>query len=168
MRGSPRIEIGGVARAHGIRGEVVIVTHDPDTELETFETLWIDGALRKVTAARGTPKGWLVQLEGMASRNDAETLRGQAVEVDREQLDLGEDELLLGDLIGCRVVTVGGEPWGEIAAIDAGAMQDLLVIHDGDLERMLPMVDEFVKDIDLEAGVVTVDPPDGLPELKRT
>ena len=164
----PRIEIGGVARAHGIRGEVVIVTHDPDTALETFETLWIDGALRKVTAARGTPKGWLVQLEGMASRNDAETLRGQAVEVDREQLDLGEDELLLGDLIGCRVVTVGGEPWGEIAAIAAGAMQDLLVIHDGDLERMLPMVDEFVKDIDLEAGVVTVDPPDGLPELKRT
>jgi 16S rRNA processing protein RimM len=168
MRGSPRIEIGGVARAHGIRGEVVIVTHDPDTELETFETLWIDGALRKVTAARGTPKGWLVQIDGIATRNDAETLRGQAVEVDREQLELADEDLLLSDLIGCAVKTVGGEPWGTVHAIDAGDMQDLLVIHDGDFERLLPMVDEFVKDIDLDAGVVTVDPPDGLPELKRT
>ena len=46
-------------------------------------------------------------------------------------------------------------------------MQDLLVIHDGELERLLPLVDEFVKVIDLSAGVVTVDTPDGLPAHKK-
>ena len=30
-------------------------------------------------------------------------------------------------------------------------MQDLLVIHDGDIERLLPLVDVFVTDIDLDA-----------------
>ncbi len=167
MRGSPRIEIGGVARAHGIRGEVVIVTHDPETDLVDFGTLWIDGTLRKVIGVRDTPKGWLVELEGILTRNDAETLRGQAVEVDRAQIEMADGDVLLGDLIGLAVVKVDGTAWGTVASIDVGKMQNILVIHDGDVERMLPMVEPFVKDIDLDRSVVTVDPPDGLPELKR-
>jgi 16S rRNA processing protein RimM len=160
------LEIGGVARAHGIRGEVVIVTHDPDTDLYDFGTLWIDGVLHKVIGARGTPKGWLVELEGILTRNDAELLRGQAVEVDREQLEMADGEILLADLVGCAVKKLDGTPWGTITEVQANAMQNILVIRDGDIERMLPMVDEFVKDIDLVASVVTIEPPDGLPELK--
>ena len=41
---------------------------------------------------------------------------------------------------------------------------DLLVIHDGEIERMLPLVDQFVTNIDVAAGIITVDPPEGLPE----
>lgn len=167
MRGDPRIEIGRITRVHGIRGEVVITTHDPESDLlDQLTTLWIGGVVREVTGARSTPRGWLVQLAGVATRNDAEALRGQVVEVDRELLEIDDDEVLLDDLIGCRVQRVDGTPWGTIAAIEGG-MQDRLVIHDGDIERQLPLVDEFVTGIDLEAGVVTVDPPDGLPEHKR-
>jgi 16S rRNA processing protein RimM len=167
MRGDPRIEIGRITRAHGIRGEVVIVTHDPASELlGEIETLWIGGAERRLTGARNTHRGWLVQLEGVATRNDAEALRGQLVEVDRSVLELADDEILLADLVGCRVVRADGTAWGTIAAIESG-MQDLLVIHDGDIERLLPLVDEFVTHIDLGSGVVTVDPPEGLPENKR-
>jgi 16S rRNA processing protein RimM len=167
MRGDSRIEIGRVARAHGIRGEVVIVTHDAESEvLGRIEALWLGGTERRVLAARDTQRGWLIQLEGIATRNDAEALRGQAVEVDRATLELDEDDILLGDLVGCQVRLVDGTPWGTIAAVEAG-LQDRLVIHDGELERMLPLVDEFVRDIDLEAGVVTVDPPEGLPVHRR-
>jgi 16S rRNA processing protein RimM len=167
VRGDPRIEIGRIARAHGIRGEVVIAAHDPGSDLlDRLSMLWIGGALRGVVRVRNTPRGWLVQLAEVATRSAAEALRGQAVEVDRAALELGEDDVLLDDLVGCRVQRVDGTPWGTIAAIEGG-MQDRLVIHDGDIERQLPLVDEFVTDIDLEAGVVTVDPPDGLPEHKR-
>jgi 16S rRNA processing protein RimM len=164
MRGDPRIEIGRIARAHGIRGEVVIATHDPASDvLDGLETIWVGGVVRRMTGVRGTPRGWLVQLEGIATRNDAETLRGQVVEVDRDALELEDDDILLDDLIGCQVKRVDGTPWGTIHSVVNG-MQDLLVIHDGELERLIPLVDEFVKAIDLEAGVVTVDPPEGLPE----
>ena len=167
MRGDPRIEIGRIVRAHGIRGEVGIVTHDPESGLlDKLETVWVAGVERRVVLARDTPRGWLVQFEGVATRNDAEQLRGQAVEVDREALALGDDDILLDDLVGCQVKLVDGTPWGTIHAID-GRMQDLLVIHDGELERLLPLVDEFVKVIDLERGVVVVDPPEGLPEHKK-
>jgi 16S rRNA processing protein RimM len=166
MRGDPRIEIGRIARAHGIRGEVVIVTHDPESELlGELDAVWVGGSEKRVLEARGTHRGWLVRFEGTATRNDAETLRGQAVEVDRAALELDDSDVLLEDLVGCRVVLPDGSPWGTIAEIQGG-MQDLLVIHDGELERLLPLVDEFVTGIDLEAGVVTVDPPEGLPEHK--
>jgi 16S rRNA processing protein RimM len=168
MRGDPRIEIGRIARAHGIRGEVVIVTHDAESMvLEDLRTVWIGGAERTIIGARGTHRGWLVFLEGTTTRNEAETLRGQPVEIDRDRLDLDDDDVLLDDLIGCKVQRVDGSPWGEIFAVDTGPMQDILVIHDGELERLLPLVDEFVRGIDLDAGVVTVDPPDGLPEHKK-
>jgi 16S rRNA processing protein RimM len=167
MRGDPRIEIGRVVRAHGIRGEIVVLTHDPASAvLETTQTVWLDGVERRIAEARNTQRGWLVQLEGVATRTDAERLRGQTVEVERETLALEDDEVLLDDLVGCRVQLVDGTPWGTIAAVDSG-MQDRLVIHDGEVERMLPLVDEFVRSIDLEAGVVTVDPPEGLPTHPR-
>lgn len=167
MPRSPRIEIGGVARAHGIRGEVAIVTHDDETDLAQLRSMWIGGVERKVVAAREADKAWLVALDGIATRNDAEALRGQPVEVDRDQLDLADDDVLLADLVGCVVQLPNGMPWGTIAAVDPHDHHDLLVIHDGEIERLLPMVEQFVLSIDLDAGVVTVDPPEGLPENKR-
>jgi 16S rRNA processing protein RimM len=168
MRGESRIEIGGVARAHGIRGEVVIFTHDPDSEtLGSVETIFVGGVERKIVQARDTQRGWLVALEGVTTRNDAEALRGQPVEVERDALEIGDDDVLLDDLVDCEVRLPDGTPWGTVAEIMVGAHQDLLVIHDGEVERLLPLVDEFVTNIDLEAGVVTVSPPENLPESKR-
>ena len=168
MKGDPRLQIGGIARAHGIRGEVVIVTHDPDsTVLGTLPTIYIDGAPRRIVAARDTDRGWLVVLEGMTTRNEAEALRGKQIEVDRSVLDLDDDDVLLDDLVGCKVVKVDGTPWGTITAVESSPLQDRLVIEDGPVERMLPLVDQLVTHIDLDAGIVTVDPPEGLPEHKR-
>jgi len=169
LRGDPRIEIGRIARAHGIRGEVVIITHDPESDvLHDLRKIWVGGVERTITEARGTHRGWLVQLEGVPTRNDAEALRGKVVEVDRELLELEDEDVLLDDLVGCKVQLADGTAWGEVFAVDSGAMQDMLVIHDGDRERLLPLVDEFVTQIDLEAGLITVAPPDGLPDSPRT
>lgn len=165
---TPRIEIGGVARAHGIKGEVVIVTHDPDsTTLGDVRTIFVGGVEMTITNARDTHRGWLIALEGVITRNDAERLQGKPVEVEREMLDLDEDDVLLADLIGCTVRRPDGSAWGTVAHVDAGEMQDLLVIHDGDVERLLPLVDVYVTQIDLDERVIHVDPPEGLPESKR-
>jgi 16S rRNA processing protein RimM len=162
-----RVEIGGIARAHGIKGEVVIVTHDPDSDtLGRVKTIFVAGMPRTIVQARNTHRGWLIALDGVVTRNDAETLKGKPVEIARDELELDEDDVLLHDLIGCRVVRADGTPWGEVAEVNVGEMQDLLVIHDGDIERLLPLVDVFVTNIDLDERIITVDPPEGLPESK--
>lgn len=169
MRGDARIEIGGVARAHGIRGEIVVVTHDPDSDtLGKVDSIYVGGVERKVTGARDTQRGWLVALDGVVTRNDAEALQGQRVEVDRDALDLDEDDVLLDDLVGCECRLPDGTPWGTVYAVDPGNFQDLLVVHHGDVERLLPLIDQFVTSIDIDEGVIVVDPPEGLPDSPVT
>ena len=159
-----RIEVGFVARAHGIRGEICAVPHDPEsTTLSDVTAVWIGGKRYAIAAARDTNKGVLLALEGLTDRTIAEGLRGQPIEVERAELHLEEGDVLLTDLVGCKVQRRDGSPYGEIVGLDLG-QQVRLVIHDGGVERLLPLVDELVPAIDLDARLVTVEPPEDLPE----
>jgi 16S rRNA processing protein RimM len=125
--------------------------------------VWIRGRRYGVQQARPTPRGFLLVLAGVGDRNAAEALRGATLEADRADLALDEDDVLLQDLVGCRVVRVDGSPWGEVVGLDLGP-QARLIIRDGAVERLLPLVDAFVVAVDLPGRLITVDPPDGLPE----
>jgi 16S rRNA processing protein RimM len=156
-----------VARAHGVRGEVRVALHNPDSDaLERAGVVFIGGRELAVEAARPVRGAYLVSLAGIADRDQADALRGQAVAVDRGDLELEADDVLLVDLVGCRVERVDGSDWGVIAAIEPGP-QDRLIIHQGDIERQLPVADPFVIEVDVEGRRVVVDPPEGLPEERR-
>lgn len=164
---APVLEIGYVARPHGVRGELRVVTHDPgSTTLLDVDEIELDGVPYRIEQARQVEGAFLLRLAGVGDRNRAETLRGKRVAVDRELIPLEEGEVFLADLVGCAVVREDGSPYGTIAAIETG-VQDRLVIHDGDVERLLPLVPEFVIDVDLEEGRVVVAPPEDLPESPR-
>lgn len=164
MSDDRRIEVGFVARAHGIRGEICAIPHDPaSTTLEHATAVWIGGRRYEITAARATQKGFLLALDGVPDRTAAEGLRGATVEVARDEIALEEGEVLLADLIGCEARLPDGTPWGTIVGLDVGP-QVRLVIRDGAVVRELPLVDALVPAIDVDARVVTVDPPEGLPE----
>ncbi len=155
-REGERVEIGVVARAHGLRGEILVVTHDPASEtLGDVDRVWLGERSYEVRGARPSNHGWLMDLDGIETRTDAETLRGARVSVPRDTIELADGEFLLGDLVGCRVVRTDGAPCGEIVALHTGG-QTRLVIHDDAVERLVPLVDALVPSIDLEARVVTV------------
>lgn len=170
-----RVEVATVAKAHGIRGEVLAVCVDPSSEtLGQVDVVWIGDRRYPVVSARPIDGAYLLAVEGVTDRDAAAALRGQVVAVDRDQLELDEDDVLYADLVGCRCQLPDGQPWGEIVAIELGP-QDRLVIHDdrhldgspGAVERLLPLVDAFVGEVDLERRVVIVTPPDGMPEDPR-
>lgn len=164
---SPFLEIGYVARPHGVRGELRVVTHDPgSTTLLEVDEIAIGGVAYRVQQARPAKDAILVRVAGVSDRNRAELLRGQPVAVARELISIEEDEVFLADLVGCAVVREDGSPYGTIAGVETGP-QDRLVIHDGDVERLLPFVSVFVVDVDLDARRVVVAPPDELPESRR-
>ncbi len=170
-----RVEVATIAKAHGIRGEVLAVSIDPSSEtLGAVDHLWIGERRYAVIAARPVGGAYLLALEGLTDRDAAAALRGQVVSVARDQLALDDDDVLYADLVGCRCQLADGRPWGTIVAIELGP-QDRLVIHDdqhedgspGAVERLLPLVDAFIADVDAERRVVVVTPPDGIPEEPR-
>lgn len=162
-----RVEIGVVARPHGVRGELRIHLYNPEsTAFDVVDEIFVGDTCYALTSARTVKGGALVRLDKVDSRNLAEALLGKPVMVLRDSLELDEDDVLLDELIGCQVELEDGTSYGEIAAVHTG-VQDRLVIHDGNLERYLPLVDVFVLKVDRKARRVVVAPPEDLPEWER-
>jgi 16S rRNA processing protein RimM len=166
------LEIGTVRRAHGIRGQLRVQLHDPASDaLEVLARLRIgaaQGPSYEIGAVHDLGGGaYLVQLEGVADRDRAEALRGQPIFALRTELTpLAEDEFYVGDLIGCEVVTAGGDLVGRVRAVPAIGGQDLLEIErPGRKEALVPLQPAFVTAIDLSARRVEIDPPEGLLDL---
>jgi 16S rRNA processing protein RimM len=161
------VDIGVVARAHGIRGEVrVHLYNQASTALDQAESVLVGDRAYDIESARRVAGAYLVALAGVEDRDAADALRGRPVAVARADLELGEGDVLLADLVGCRVELPDGSDWGVVSALDLGP-QDRLVIRQGDVERLLPVVDAFVIEIDVEGRRIVVDPPAELPEEKR-
>ena len=162
------IEVGYVARAHGVAGALKVITHDPEsTVLGESDTVMIGERSFVVTRARHANRAFLLEVDGISDRDAADGLRGQAVAVDRDLITLDDGEVFLIDLVGCEVFTEDEAAYGRVVDIEPGP-QDRLVIHHGDVERLLPYVAEFIVDVDLESRRIIVDPPMGLPEDPRS
>lgn len=160
------VDIGYVAKPHGVRGELRVVPYNPESVILTqVERVLVGGKPYEVIAARPARGAFLMRLLGVDDRDQAELLRGLVVSVARDLIALDEGEILLSDLIGCEAVLPDGTSWGTIVAIEMGP-QDRLVIQAGQIERLLPMVNEFVIDVDLDTSRVVVSPPEGLPEAR--
>jgi 16S rRNA processing protein RimM len=161
---SDTIEIGYVARAHGIRGEIFAATHDPDsTTLEEADAVYIAGTRYAVEHSRPMKEGWLLALEGVLDRNLAETLRGKTISVDRALISVEPGEVILSDLVGFAVRLPDGTSWGTVTAVEIGP-QDRLIVCDHRVERQVPYVPELVADVDVPARVIVVTPLDDWPE----
>ena len=108
-----------------------------------------------VIASRPHQNGWLVQFEGVLSRNDAEELRGAVLLA--EPLD-DPDADWVHDLIGASVVDTNGSALGQVDSVEDNPAADFLVLDTGGL---IPM--SFVVDVTRDGPVVvTVDIPEGL------
>lgn len=159
------LAVGRVARAHGLKGEVRVQLHDPDSEsLLDVPTLIIGGVPKRILRARLTTGAVLLTIEGIADRDAAEALKGQPVEVERAHVPLEDGQFFLADLVGCTVVGTDGAVLGVAAAILPGK-QDLLEIHDraAMVSRLMPLVSAWIVELDLDARRMVVDVPEDLP-----
>jgi len=165
----PLTELGYVARAHGIRGAVVVRLHHPESEaLLDLDAVWIrrrgaDGETpaeeRALAGARPLPDdGWLVTFEGIATRNEAEALRGAVVGVPRDRLPPpGPDEYFAEDLLDLRVLDPAGRSLGRVARVYDNGAQAVLVVEAASVGEVdVPFVEEHVGEVDLERRTLVV------------
>ncbi len=112
----------------------------------------------EVESAELHTKCMVAKLAGVADRDIAETFRGRKLGVPRSELPKPEDgEYYWSDLIGLRVVNLAGESLGLVRELLETGANDVLVVHDGATERLLPFVDAVVRSVDIAAGMVVVD-----------
>jgi len=151
------LEVGRIAKPHGLRGEVVVaLSTDVTDRVAPGSVLTTDHGPLVVVSSRPHQHRWIVAFEGIGTREAAEALHGRVLRA--EPLD-DEDALWVHELIGAEVRTPDGRSWGAVTAVESNPASDLLVLPGGVL---VPTV--FVSDDSGLPAVVVVDPPAGLLE----
>ncbi len=106
----------------------------------------------------------LVFFEGINSIEKGEHLIGQEVSVYRELVDDGEGHFIV-DLIGLKALNENGDELGKITDVIQNTAQDLYEIKQPNGKKFLvPVVDEFVKEINVEGGFVELSLIEGMME----
>lgn len=163
-RDTRRVVMGKVGGLFGIRGWVKVHSYaSPPENLLRYQPwqLCIDGAWRalEVTAGRRHGKGVIAQLAGYADRDDARTLIGAEIAVERAQLEApAENEYYWTDLIGTTVVNRDGVALGRVDHMIETGANDVLVVRDGRGETLIPFViGRYVLEVDLARKRILVD-----------
>lgn len=165
---SERICVGAIAGAFGVKGEVRLksFTSVPEDIAQYAPLETEDGAMEfDVVVERVIKNGLAVRLTGIATKEQADALRGVRLFVPRDRLPaLPDDEFYHADLIGLPVCDTGGTELGRVKAVHDHGAGDLLEIHAPGLKStvLLPFTREVVPTVDLEAGRIVADPPEGL------
>ncbi len=168
------VRIGHIFRPHGVHGELKVEPETDDSSLfERLETVYVgsfaDRAVPHAVASvryQESKRGLtiILKLDEVEGRDAAERLTKKFTFVPEEELpDLAEDEFFIHDLIGLDVVAEDGTVLGTVANILQMPAHDVYVVRrDGKPEAMIPAVDDFIIDIDLDGEQVVVRPIDGL------
>jgi 16S rRNA processing protein RimM len=158
--------MGRIAAPYAIKGWVKI---QPFTEyldsLLDYEFWWLGHAegptagWRKYRVLEGKVHGQtlLAELEGVDDRTASEALKGLEVAVDRAEFpEADEGEYYWDDLIGAEVVNTEGVHLGRVEGLlETGAHDVLRVV--GERERLIPFVDAYVREVDMEAKRILVE-----------
>ena len=171
-------ELVAVARiigAHGREGEIrVKVISDVPGRFDEGQTLLVsrDGVVAeertyRIAKSRSTgSKGndiLIVSLHGFRDRDQALSLAGLLLCVPQSEVpSAGEGEYFHYELIGLKVRTVAGEDLGEVAEILETGSNDVYVVTGADGEILVPALSKVVREIDIAAGMMFVDLPEGL------
>lgn len=166
------VAVGRIGPARGVRGALFVEpwTDAPEDRFAVGQVLRTDppsaGPLTVESSSNASGK-LVIQFAGVGDRPTAEALRGVQLVVPAGQRPPLEDpdDFYDTDLIGLAAQTVDGTDLGPVTdVVHAGGASYLVVRLDGQ-ERLIPFVAAIVPTVDLEGGLVVVDPPDGLFEL---
>jgi 16S rRNA processing protein RimM len=162
------VMVGSIVGVFGTTGEVKVepATSFPERFAET-PVLYAGAAHTpyRVLGAHPHKRHILLRLEGIGNMDDAERLRGTTLSIPASEIhSLPEDHFYMHDVIGLLVRHVNGQDLGFVRDVLETGGADLFVIDSLKSGRqvLLPAVKAFIKSVDIQAGVVEVDPIAGL------
>ena len=151
--------VGAIAGAFGVAGEARVKSFCAEPRaIGDYGPLVAEGGRRfTLRVTREIKGGFAARLSGVATREEAEALRGTRLYAPRDRLPaLAEDEFYHADLIGLEVVDTGGAPLGRVRAVHDFGAGDVVEVA-GKKELMLPFTRAAVPTVDLAAGRIVAD-----------
>ncbi|MGX7204062.1 ribosome maturation factor RimM [Enterococcus pingfangensis] len=164
-------KVGKIVNTHGIRGEVRVISTTDFTEerYQVGEQLLLfrdkQEVLPLTIASYRRHKNFdLLSFEGYPNINDVEAFRDGVLKISEKQLgELDEHEYYYHEIIGLTVIDEEDKEIGKITEILSPGANDVWVVkRKGQKDALLPYIESVVKAVDLTAGTVRVEIPEGL------
>ncbi len=162
------LEAGEFVTTHGVMGELKLYPWSDSPEfVAALPRLYLtaDGAKPVEVERVRTHKGMcIVKLRGVESIEEARPYIRKVAYFDRQDVTLPEGRYFVQDIIGCRVVDADtGAEYGRVVNVTHPAASDIYTVRDEQgAEHLFPAVEEFLKGLDPEHGVVLVRPIEGM------
>ena len=160
------LEIGKVVSTHGLRGELRV---DPWCDsLESvcqFKTLYLKKGETKLSVSSRPHKTIaIVKAKGIDTIEEAEKLRGKVLYINRSDAKLAPGEYFIQDLMGLDVINIDtNENYGKITDVLKTGANDVYQVTDKDKkDYLIPVIDDVVKEIDINGGKVLIKPLKGI------
>ena len=158
-----RVVVGRVSGLFGVRGWIKLFSYtEPRENIVAYRHWFLShhGVTREVEVREGKRHGKTViaRLDGFDDRDQATTIVGAEISIDRDQLEPCEEgEYYWADLIGLEVVTTSGEVLGRVDHLLETGANDVLVVS-GEKEHLVPFArPEVIKSVDIAGGTIEVD-----------
>lgn len=156
------IAIGKIGRPHGLRGAFFLSSPDKRTEWDDYPVILLRNKIgetieTKVVRSYLAGSMLALQVEAFVSREDVEERYGDEVFIHRTDIRMGDDDLLVADLKGMRVLTERGEIGLVVDVSDFGAQTNLEIeLFESRKVIFFPLVDEFIRKIDPENNQIEI------------
>ena len=156
--------MGRIVAPYGVKGWVKVEPYSADPgSLRAYPSWWVGGkdGWRELKVARSVlqhGRSLVAWFEGCDDRDAAQALKGSDIALERAALPPNADnEFYWADLVGLRVVNMQDEELGAVAGLfDSGAHAVMRVVA-GETERLLPFVEQVVRQVDLAQGLIRVE-----------
>lgn len=162
------LNVGKIVTTHGIRGEVKVkVETDDDSRFDAGNKLYVGLDDKHISdeiiidSARYQKDIILLSFNKFNNINDVLKYVGLSLYVDIDEVR-NDGEIYYDDLIDCKVI---------VNEEEIGIVSDVMEVPQGEILRikknngktsLVPYVDEFIKDVDINKKVIIINPIEGL------
>jgi len=163
-----KIKIGRIVNAVALRGEVKVYNYSGYKErYEELSRIIVEDKEFEIEKVRYQQHMVILKLAGVNDRNAAEAMKNKDVYITEDDLlELPEDTFYIRDLIGLSVIDAEtGETIGKLKDVLQPSAQDIYVVKRKEgSDVLIPVVSEFVKEVNVAEGFVKVHLIEGMLE----
>lgn len=162
-----KIKIGQVVNVVGLKGELKVYHYsDYKERFEELSKVYLENTPYQISGVRYMKDMVILKLSGVSDRTEAERHKGKNIYIDKEDVRvLPEDTYYIFDLIGLKVALENGTVIGTLCDVIQNSAQDLYEIEQENKNKfLLPAVEEFILNIDMDSRTMTVRLIEGLIE----
>ena len=159
MEKSKFLECGKIINTHGVKGGLKLESWcDTPQDLASLKKVFIKKGSEfvkyKIKRASVFKQFVLMELDGINDIDTANSYRERVVYADRDDISIDEGDYFIADLIGLPIIDIeSGTQIGTLSDVLNLGASDLYEIDTKDGKKLIPAVDEFIKEVDFEKGI---------------